>query len=123
GSARPAWPSVRSPDPRLRGAPGTPVTSDRTALEGSSRPFDSIFVPSNSSMEGWCRSHGLLILLLSQREFWGGIAVTQLLRCLGLVGILAGASLMLPPAASSAVQPIQPCAVVGPGHYSISETT
>ena len=49
--------------------------------------------------------------------------MTQLLRCLGLVGILAGASLMLPPAASSAVQPIQPCAVVGPGHYSISETT
>jgi len=52
----------------------------------------------------------------------GGIGVTRLLRCLGLVGVLAGASLMLPPIAS-ALQAIQPCTVVAPGHYSISETS
>src|SRR6266576_2343785 len=52
----------------------------------------------------------------------GGIGVTRLLRCLGLVGVLAGTSLMLPPAAS-ALQAIQPCTVVAPGHYSISETS
>ena len=51
----------------------------------------------------------------------GGIGVTQLRRCLSLVGVLAGAGLMFPHPAS-ALQTIQPCTIVAPRHYSISET-
>jgi len=43
----------------------------------------------------------------------------QWLRCLGLVGILAGASLMLPSVASA----VQPCTVAAPGQFRIEETT
>ena len=50
----------------------------------------------------------------------GGIGVTRLLRCLGLVGVLAGAGLMLPPIASAAVPPS--CIVVAPSHFRIEET-